>query len=157
MCVTKCTCSSVSTVGHPYAHLPITLKSPNSMRKCLYESCRAVESWGNLTVMFWVSLRASPKAVCVLVTQLCPTLCDPTRFLWSWDFPDKNTGVGCHFLLQGSSWLRDETLVSHIAGRLFTIWVTRESQNSGEGLLSDKESITFLSRLGNHWLGSKLS
>ena len=31
-------------------------------------------------------------SVKVLVTQSCPTL---------WDFPDKNTGVGCHFLLQG--------------------------------------------------------
>ena len=25
----------------------------------------------------------------------------PTMFLCSWDFPCKNTGVGCHFLLQG--------------------------------------------------------
>ena len=24
-----------------------------------------------------------------------------TRHLCPWDFPDKNTGVGCHFLLQG--------------------------------------------------------
>ena len=24
-----------------------------------------------------------------------------TRFLYPWDFPGKNTGVGCHFLLQG--------------------------------------------------------
>ena len=24
----------------------------------------------------------------------------PTRFLCSWNFPGKNTGVGCHFLLQ---------------------------------------------------------
>ena len=39
------------------------------------------------------------------VAQSCPTLCDPmdcsiTRFLCPWDFPGKNTGVGCHFLLQ---------------------------------------------------------
>ena len=26
----------------------------------------------------------------------CPTLCDPPP----WDSPGKNTGVGCHFLLQ---------------------------------------------------------
>ena len=26
--------------------------------------------------------------------------CRPTRLLRPWDFPDKNTGVGCHFLLQ---------------------------------------------------------
>ena len=37
--------------------------------------------------------------------QSCPTLCDPqrrqpTRLLCSWDSPGKNTGVGCHFLLQ---------------------------------------------------------
>ena len=25
----------------------------------------------------------------------------PIRLLWPWDFPGKNTGVGCHFLLQG--------------------------------------------------------
>ena len=35
--------------------------------------------------------------------QLCPTLydpIDPTRLLHPWDSPGKNTGVGCHFLLQ---------------------------------------------------------
>ena len=41
------------------------------------------------------------------VAQSCPTLCDPVNWMWSsrllrpWNFPDKNTGVGCHFLLQG--------------------------------------------------------
>ena len=37
------------------------------------------------------------------VTQSCPTLCNPmeTRLLCPWDFLGKNTGVGCHFLLQG--------------------------------------------------------
>ena len=34
----------------------------------------------------------------------CLTLCDPrlqpTRLLYPWDFSGKNTGVGCHFLLQ---------------------------------------------------------
>ena len=25
----------------------------------------------------------------------------PARLLYSWDFPVKNTGVGCHFVLQG--------------------------------------------------------
>ena len=42
----------------------------------------------------------------VLVTQWCLTLCDPVDCsspgsLCSWDSPGKNTGVGCHFLLQG--------------------------------------------------------
>ena len=37
----------------------------------------------------------------MLVTQLCPTLYEPTRLLCPRDFPGKNTVVGCHFLLQG--------------------------------------------------------
>ena len=36
------------------------------------------------------------------VAQSCPTLCDPMdcSLLHPWDFPGKNTGVDCHFLLQ---------------------------------------------------------
>ena len=36
---------------------------------------------------------------CVLVAQSCPTLCDP--MVCPWNSPHKNTGVGCHSLLQG--------------------------------------------------------
>ena len=43
--------------------------------------------------------------VCVLVAQLCLTLCNttdysPTRLLCPWNSPGKNTGVYCHSLLQ---------------------------------------------------------
>ena len=35
--------------------------------------------------------------------SLCDPLdCSPPRLLCPWDFPGKNTGVGCHALLQGS-------------------------------------------------------
>ena len=37
----------------------------------------------------------------VVSDSLQPRGLYPTRFLCPWDFPDKNTGVGCHFLLQG--------------------------------------------------------
>ena len=45
-----------------------------------------------------------PCHVCV---QSCPTHCDPmdyspTGFLCLWNFTGKNTGVGCHFFLQGT-------------------------------------------------------
>ena len=46
----------------------------------------------------------SSACVCVLVTQLCPTLCHPmdcNPSLCPWDSPGKNTVVGCHFLLLG--------------------------------------------------------
>ena len=47
------------------------------------------------------------KLACgVLVAQSCPTLCDsmdygPPGSSVHGDSPGKNTGVGCHFLLQG--------------------------------------------------------
>ena len=47
-----------------------------------------------------------PAAAAAKLLQSCPTLCDPidgrqpTRLHHPWDSPGKNTGVGCHFLLQ---------------------------------------------------------
>ena len=65
--------------------------------------------------------------MCAKLLQSCPILCYsmdcnlPGSCLW--DSPGKNTGIGCHALLQGISQLRDWTLVSGTAGRVFTIWV----------------------------------
>ena len=52
--------------------------------------------------------------------QLCLTLCNPMDYsppglLCPWDFPGKNTGVGCHFLLWGSSRPKDWTSVSCVS------------------------------------------
>ena len=44
-----------------------------------------------------------------------------TRFLHPWDFPGKNTGVGCHFLLQEIFPTQGLNPISHIVGRRFTI------------------------------------
>ena len=43
-----------------------------------------------------------PPCVCVCCGQFCPTLRPHglAGLLCSWDFPGKNTGVGCQFLLQ---------------------------------------------------------
>ena len=49
----------------------------------------------------------------------------PTRLRCPCNSPGKNTGVGCHALLQGSSQPRDRTQVSHTVGRVLTIWTTR--------------------------------
>ena len=54
-----------------------------------------------------------------------PSTASP-RLLCSWDSPGKNTGVGCHALVHGSSWPRDQTQVSCIAGGFFTHWTTWE-------------------------------
>ena len=70
--------------------------------------------------------------VCVLVAQSYPTLCDPMY----WRPP----GSSVHGILQtrilewvaiffsrGSSWSKDQTQVSCVAGGFFTIWATREA------------------------------
>ena len=50
----------------------------------------------------------------------------PTRRLCPWNFPGKNTGVGCHFLLQGNFLTQRSntciSCVSCIAGGFFTTW-----------------------------------
>ena len=90
-----------------------------SQRECLSCSSRRHEVWVHLwspvqaeTVIKPTRISAGKsrlchKDCCCLVTQLCLILCAPwniahqVRFLCLWDFPGKNTGVGCHFLLQG--------------------------------------------------------
>ena len=70
--------------------------------------------------------------VCALVAQSCPTLCDPV------DCSPMGSSVPGILLARilewvailfprGSSWPRDRTLFSCIAGRFFTIWATREA------------------------------
>ena len=65
-----------------------------------------------------------------LVTQSCATL-PPHRLACqapqSWDFPGKNTGVGCHFLLQGISRPRDWIQVSCIGTWILYHRDTREA------------------------------
>ena len=61
----------------------------------------------------------------VKVAQSCLTLCNPIDciplgVLCPWNSPGKNTGVGCHSLLQENFLTRDQTQVSCIAGGFFT-------------------------------------
>ena len=56
--------------------------------------------------------------------RLYPTLCNPLDYSPPCSsvhgiFPDRNTGVDCHSSSRGSSWPRDRTCVSFIAGRSF--------------------------------------
>ena len=87
--------------------------------------CRLSES--SSVCCLGINSAFSPRAtecvcvcVCVLVTQSCPTLCDSMdyslpgpRLLCPWNFPGKNTGVGCHFLLHLCTvvWISEQ--VSH--------------------------------------------
>ena len=78
---------------------------------------------------------AKHARVCALVTQSCLTLCNLMDCSWP--------GSSVHGILQSrilewidipfsrvSSWSRDWTLVSCIAGRFFTVWAPREALNA---------------------------
>ena len=60
---------------------------------------------------------------CSVMSDCHPMDC---RFLCPGDFLGKNTGVSIPFS-KGSSWPRDWTRVSCIAGRFFTIWAPQGS------------------------------
>ena len=65
------------------------------------------EMYQNVVHVFWYVTRTYIRVLfCCLVaksylTPLLPPGLQPARLLCPWDFPCKNTGVGCHFLLQG--------------------------------------------------------
>ena len=73
----------------------------------------------------------------VKVVQVCPTLCDPMAC--------SPPGSSVHGILQARmlEWVvilfsrvsfqpRDGTQVSHIAGKFFTVWATREAPQKGK-------------------------
>ena len=71
---------------------------------------------------------------CCLVAKSYPTLrpygLQPARLLCPWDSPDKNTGMGCHALLQGNFPTQGWNLsLLHLlySGGFFTICLTWEA------------------------------
>ena len=86
-----------------------------------------------------VSGQVTVGCYCCLVTKLCPAVLQPcglehTNLLCPLDFPDENTGMGCHFLLQGIfltqrlnlrllHWQADSLPLSHLGSpRVGTAW-----------------------------------
>ena len=64
--------------------------------------------------------------VCVLIPQMCSTVCDPiteaSRLLCPWNSPGKDMECVAIPFSTGSSWCRDWISISCIAGRFFTVW-----------------------------------
>ena len=68
-------------------------------QRCMWSDIitKKIVTWVKLILIAW------------LIAMLCSVMSDslqphglkPTRLLCPWDFPGKNIGVGCHFLLQG--------------------------------------------------------
>ena len=95
--------------------------------------CYSDIAWSGLGCVFKIQFVRHSVLCCVLclITQSCPTLCGPMDCISPGSSvhgisPGKNTGVGCHSFLWGSSPPRDWTQVCHMAGGFFIIWATRE-------------------------------
>ena len=67
------------------------------------------------------------------VTQLCPTLCNPMFYTVHGILQARILELVAFSFSKGSSQTRDRTQVSHIAGRFFTSWATREAQEYWSG------------------------
>ena len=89
-------------------------------RKLCVDPSHLEDNWANKTSWGWgVEWKVMEDLnAASMYTQLlsCVWLfCDSIRLLCPWDFPGKNTEVGCHFLLWGISWPRNQTCVSLIS------------------------------------------
>ena len=58
-----------------------------------------------------------------------------------WDFPEKNTGVGCHFLLRWIFWPKDSTHISCIGRRVLYYCTTWEAPNNCTQAKEKKKKI----------------
>ena len=113
-----------------FSNLKVHLNHPESFKMLPVSkyimSTKDTENFPSLYRNFWSEVKSSQ------VTQSCPTLCDPVDY--------SPPGSSVHGILQarilewvaisfsrGSSWPKDRTQVSHIAGRCFNPWATRKA------------------------------
>ena len=102
--------SAPTLVQWSYFHLvcckhTVNISIKNTAKYCAHKRC-FVNTCSLLYQLDFNSVYLSFWYMCVcLVAQSCLTLCDPLDCSppdpCPWDFSGKNTGVGCHFLLQG--------------------------------------------------------
>ena len=71
--------------------------------------------------------RVGAQSLKVVSNSLQPHELWPVRLLCLWDFPGKNTGVGCHFLLQGIFLTQGWNLHLLFGRRILYHWATREA------------------------------
>ena len=83
----------------------------------------------NLYVLSHLIVWDYSQHVCVLSLFSCVGLGTPARWLCPWNFPGKNTGVGCHALLPGDLPDPEDELesLSCIDWGFFTSGATREA------------------------------
>ena len=84
--------------------LPLSTSTPIFVTTCLFVAghynCHEVISHDCFTLYFPNNYWCSCSGTSVVSKSLWPHGMYPARLLCPWDSPAKNTGVGCHFLLQ---------------------------------------------------------
>ena len=85
----------VSEMGSTCCHSAMSLGIPGPCASSLPHQSGP----GHLQELLWTKYRI--VSCSIKSDSLRPHGLEPTRLLYSWNFPGKNTGVGCHFLLQG--------------------------------------------------------
>ena len=73
----------------------------------------------------------------------------PTRLLCPWDFPGKNTGMGCHFLLQGIFLIQGSNLSLLLGRQILYHWATRVP--FGLCLIIGWQNISIITYSPKHW------
>ena len=105
----------------------------NKTRKC---RSAKINNLGSLIILSLI------YAMCVSCSVVSDSVTPWTaRLLCPWDSPGESTGVGCISYSRGSSWSRDQTWGSCIAGRFFTYWATREALTSNKRSESCRGSL----------------
>ena len=104
-----------------------------------------LSDWTELKTFTWLTF----CSVSVLVAQSCLTLshsmdCSPPDFSIHESLQARILQWIAMPSCRGSSWPRDWTRVSCIAGRLFTIWATRERYTQCTGLLTSNLFYGFI-------------
>ena len=82
------------------------------------------------------------------VAQLCLTLCN-SMDCSPWNFPDKSTGAGCHFLLQGIFLTQGSNPdLLHCRQRLY-LWATNQQTNATHSATACQSGNIYRSVLSN--------
>ena len=110
----------------------VIVSGPLGMSACWEGTMELVKQWHHLEVSNWRTAPFSPMQwpmkSKVKATQSCPALCDSMDYTAHGILQARILEWVAFPFFKGSSQPRDWTLVCHIAGGLFTSWVTREAQ-----------------------------
>ena len=111
---------------HPQPKAPLSLAFHTQFQAWETIFLRNVRAFGMVgPLLSRYTMHACVLRLSVMSNSLQPHGLYPTRFFCPWDFPGKDTGVGCHFLLQGIfltqgwslyllHWQADSLLLTHL-------------------------------------------